>query len=402
MPVGKDGQQGRATPPAPESPLWLPALSQATAGAGRLAEAAASGVLPRAKDLKAATASSPNRDPRHLFDARSLTQQQLPLPPGRPASSSWDARARSPTAAATAKLPAIHAQVHAAAPAAGRDRTGRALATHQHDQASKLLGPDGDGPAEAPLPVLPEVPGSHHEPPKEPEAAAAGPSASAMAASGSPLNARARSPIAASCRTGGAAAAVQQFDPDRVPGVETGADAVAFFGRYGQDSPVKFFYCSRWVRSCMNIPVEFLICCCACGARRNTEVLPCMLGSHVCGSMLLPKLASLAAWQPVLSSAVRGPTHAKPSMHMPCGLPLRPCSTHAAPMQRPCKHMHVHTMHVHTIHAATYNPGHAFQTLGSFIAEGLLRGPASAPMIWWWCLVRRSGMSTLQSAPRGL
>jgi hypothetical protein len=30
-----------------------------------------------------------------------------------------------------------------------------------------------------------------------------------------------------------------------VPGVDTGADAVAFFGRHGQDSPVKFFYCLR-------------------------------------------------------------------------------------------------------------------------------------------------------------
>lgn len=31
-----------------------------------------------------------------------------------------------------------------------------------------------------------------------------------------------------------------------VPGVQTGEDVVAFYGRNGQDSSVKFFYCVRW------------------------------------------------------------------------------------------------------------------------------------------------------------
>eukprot|EP00878_Enallax_costatus_P031474 GHUV01034420.1.p1 GENE.GHUV01034420.1~~GHUV01034420.1.p1 ORF type:complete len:647 (+),score=200.09 GHUV01034420.1:874-2814(+) len=35
------------------------------------------------------------------------------------------------------------------------------------------------------------------------------------------------------------------YHPDMVPGVETGQDVVAFYGKYGQDSPVKFFYCVR-------------------------------------------------------------------------------------------------------------------------------------------------------------
>lgn len=39
-------------------------------------------------------------------------------------------------------------------------------------------------------------------------------------------------------------------DPSLVPGVETGEDVVAFYGRNGQDSSVKFFYCVRCV-SCI-------------------------------------------------------------------------------------------------------------------------------------------------------
>ena len=34
-------------------------------------------------------------------------------------------------------------------------------------------------------------------------------------------------------------------DPGMVPGVQTGEDVVAFYGRNGQDSSVKFFYCVR-------------------------------------------------------------------------------------------------------------------------------------------------------------
>ena len=30
-----------------------------------------------------------------------------------------------------------------------------------------------------------------------------------------------------------------------VPGIETGEHVVEFYAKYGQDSPVKFFYCNR-------------------------------------------------------------------------------------------------------------------------------------------------------------
>lgn len=39
-----------------------------------------------------------------------------------------------------------------------------------------------------------------------------------------------------------------QKDPGMVPGVETGEDVVAFYGRNGQDSSVKFFYAVRCAR----------------------------------------------------------------------------------------------------------------------------------------------------------
>lgn len=34
-------------------------------------------------------------------------------------------------------------------------------------------------------------------------------------------------------------------DPDMVPGIETVEHVVEFYAKYGQDSPVKFFYCNR-------------------------------------------------------------------------------------------------------------------------------------------------------------
>ncbi len=35
------------------------------------------------------------------------------------------------------------------------------------------------------------------------------------------------------------------FDPDMIPGINTGNDVVEFYGKFGQDSAVKFFYCNR-------------------------------------------------------------------------------------------------------------------------------------------------------------
>ena len=37
------------------------------------------------------------------------------------------------------------------------------------------------------------------------------------------------------------------FNPDVVPGIDTGDDVIEFYGKYGQDSAVKFFYCNRCV-----------------------------------------------------------------------------------------------------------------------------------------------------------
>ena len=35
------------------------------------------------------------------------------------------------------------------------------------------------------------------------------------------------------------------YDPDMIPGIETGDHVVEFYAKYGQDSAVKFFYCNR-------------------------------------------------------------------------------------------------------------------------------------------------------------
>ncbi|GFH14490.1 uncharacterized protein HaLaN_10554 [Haematococcus lacustris] len=35
------------------------------------------------------------------------------------------------------------------------------------------------------------------------------------------------------------------YDPDLIPGIITGDDVIEFYGKYGQDSPVKFFYCNK-------------------------------------------------------------------------------------------------------------------------------------------------------------
>jgi hypothetical protein len=60
--------------------------------------------------------------------------------------------------------------------------------------------------------------------------------------------------IAGSSAGKAAAAAKKAPDPHKdssmVPGVNTGEDVVAFYGRNGQDSSVKFFYCVRCV-SCI-------------------------------------------------------------------------------------------------------------------------------------------------------
>ena len=58
-------------------------------------------------------------------------------------------------------------------------------------------------------------------------------------------------PCPAGASEGGAAAAAPgphdpNYDPDLIPGVETGEDVIRFYGKYGHDSPVKFFYCNRW------------------------------------------------------------------------------------------------------------------------------------------------------------
>jgi dynein heavy chain len=196
-PQAAGGAQRRAraaTPPPPESPLWLPALSRASpepgqlAGGAAAASAARAGTLPRSKDLRASTASPSGGGGGDgarpgLYDAATLACQGLPLPL---------------LGAPPPPLP------------------GHAAATEARADGARSCSP---------LPAI------------EPLAGRAG------SAAGDAAPAGARSPPPGAAR---ASSRSLRPDPDRVAGVATGADVVAFFGRHGQDSPTKFFYCARW------------------------------------------------------------------------------------------------------------------------------------------------------------
>eukprot|EP00798_Chlamydomonas_sp_ICE-L_P012760 gene12760-16011_t len=49
------------------------------------------------------------------------------------------------------------------------------------------------------------------------------------------------------------------FDPDMVPGINTGEDVIEFYGKYGQDSAVKFFYCNRATASVRFRPYDLVV-----------------------------------------------------------------------------------------------------------------------------------------------
>lgn len=49
------------------------------------------------------------------------------------------------------------------------------------------------------------------------------------------------------------------YDPDFIPGIDTGEHVIAFYGKYGQDSPVKFFYCNRARGSLRFRPYDLLV-----------------------------------------------------------------------------------------------------------------------------------------------
>ncbi|GLC47993.1 hypothetical protein PLESTB_000047400 [Pleodorina starrii] len=49
------------------------------------------------------------------------------------------------------------------------------------------------------------------------------------------------------------------YDPDLIPGINTGEDVVEFYGKYGQDSAVKFFYCNRAPEGVRFRPYDLLV-----------------------------------------------------------------------------------------------------------------------------------------------
>jgi len=49
------------------------------------------------------------------------------------------------------------------------------------------------------------------------------------------------------------------YDPDLIPGIETGEDVIEFYGKNGQDSAVKFFYCNRAKESTRFRPYDLVV-----------------------------------------------------------------------------------------------------------------------------------------------
>eukprot|EP00201_Polytomella_parva_P020499 CAMPEP_0175042260 /NCGR_PEP_ID=MMETSP0052_2-20121109/2450_1 /TAXON_ID=51329 ORGANISM="Polytomella parva, Strain SAG 63-3" /NCGR_SAMPLE_ID=MMETSP0052_2 /ASSEMBLY_ACC=CAM_ASM_000194 /LENGTH=3805 /DNA_ID=CAMNT_0016305023 /DNA_START=33 /DNA_END=11446 /DNA_ORIENTATION=+ len=49
------------------------------------------------------------------------------------------------------------------------------------------------------------------------------------------------------------------YDPDYIPGINTGEDVVEFYGKFGQDSAVKFFYCNRANNSVRFRPYDLVV-----------------------------------------------------------------------------------------------------------------------------------------------
>ncbi|KAG2501733.1 hypothetical protein HYH03_000233 [Edaphochlamys debaryana] len=49
------------------------------------------------------------------------------------------------------------------------------------------------------------------------------------------------------------------YDPDMIPGINTGDDVVEFYGKFGQDSAVKFFYCNRAPEGMRFRPYDLLV-----------------------------------------------------------------------------------------------------------------------------------------------
>lgn len=201
MPTGTDGTHYRSMEtPIPESPVWLPNSAQAKASHPM-------GTLPKTRNLpQASTLKTSGGDASALFSIKTLPALESLELPGisiKKKAAKTSAHA-SPSASLTKGSPRtaspglkLAALAHKALPARSTLSPEKSMVDNEDDLDEEMLE-DNEG--------LDEEEGeeSHAHPVDD-----------------------------------------GTHDPDLIPGIVTGDDVVEFYARYGQDSPVKFFYCNR-------------------------------------------------------------------------------------------------------------------------------------------------------------
>eukprot|EP00882_Tetradesmus_deserticola_P022115 GHRQ01024001.1.p1 GENE.GHRQ01024001.1~~GHRQ01024001.1.p1 ORF type:complete len:423 (+),score=129.38 GHRQ01024001.1:383-1651(+) len=249
MQGGGANAQERTNPPAPESPIWLPSLASART-AGQLSPGSS---LPRARDVP--LAGTLKSSPADLYRVDNLTAQSLPLPALSPQHGN--------KASHVPKLPCIDSGLRRSggSPVAGRSpkqprEATQSLQQQQPQSATKRAKPAHVAEEAAAAAAAYCVDEQHC-------ISRAGASSSSLSqyqqhadhqqpvsdGEGEYINWEADDAAMDSDADDEAAAGPRvpepTYDPDAVPGVTTGEDVVAYYGKYGQDSTVKFFYCVR-------------------------------------------------------------------------------------------------------------------------------------------------------------
>ena len=199
MPTGADGTHYRSVEtPIPESPVWLPKAAQPKTSSPM-------GTLPKTRNLPTAnTLKTSGGDASALFSIKTLPSLESRELPGikkkaakTPAHSSPSANLTKGSPRAASPGLKLAALVHKSLPPRPASSPDKSMADDEDLDEEMLFDPD-EG--------LDELEGEESR--------------------AHPVD-------------------DGTHDPDLIPGIVTGDDVVEFYARYGQDSPVKFFYCNR-------------------------------------------------------------------------------------------------------------------------------------------------------------
>ncbi|KAG2451278.1 hypothetical protein HYH02_003884 [Chlamydomonas schloesseri] len=191
-------------PPVPESPVWLPSIAQGKSP-GRAGSPGAGFTLPKTRQIPMPTQLKSNAE---LFSIGTLpSMEHLEFGTKRKKS-------------AIPKLPSIDKRE------AEREASAVQQELQQQQQARRPARSDlSSDPSE-------DVDMEESELPAEEEEVLEGPKVDERDAG---------------------------YDPDMIPGINTGDDVVEFYGKFGQDSPVKFFYCNRAPEGMRFRPYDLLV-----------------------------------------------------------------------------------------------------------------------------------------------